>query len=151
MADFFDFHWPLNSSSLLFIAFGLIAAWFCVTQFILWIRTYSMRRRGHLLERIANEYGPIVACVTGDHEAIAVGWNHLHWIDDHDCAISFSLPWSDVTHLKIVDEDPDCMKLCFRLSSNLETRTLSTRDVLQVTELFRLIQAKEMMVDYLAR
>ncbi len=151
MGEFLKFNWPLNGSTLLLTAWGIILIWLILTQLVLRLRRTARQRISQILERAAAAYGPISVFVTGAGEAVAAGSTHLHWIDCQIPAISFSLPLSDVTHLKVIDEDPDLMKLSFRLSSELETRVLCTQDILQATELFRLMQSEAKMVDYLAR
>ena len=151
MAEFLNFNWPFSSLALLIICSGIISAWLIPTLIVVRVRTTKRQRIVRLIEQAAAEHDPIVACVIGDGEAVAVGASHLYWIDCHTPTISFSMSLDEITHLKIIDEDPNVMKFSFRLASKLETRVLRTRDVLQATQLFRFIQSQGKAIDYLAR
>jgi hypothetical protein len=151
MGELPQLDWPLHGLTLLAGAWAVILIWLVVTTLVLAQRRSSQRKIVRLLEDVVGTCGPVSVYLPGEGEAVAVGPTHFHWIDCVSPGISFSLPLDDVTHLKVIDDDPGVMKLSFKLSGQVETRVLRTRDILQATLLFRLMQEQGKMIDYLVR
>jgi hypothetical protein len=151
MGEFLKFTWPLNAYSLIASAWMVILTWLVVTQIALFFRRSLRQGLIKVLTDINSDFGAISVFVTGDHEAVAIGSRYLHWIDCDVPSVSFSLPLDEISHFKVIDEDPQRMMFAFKLTDGLETRVLTTRDILQTAELFRLMQDNSKIIDYRTR
>lgn len=141
---------PLPQFEFFAVLAAIMSGWAAVTHWVLYRRGAYRRRIGAVVADLAKAYGPITCLVPGDQDAIAVGTVHVHWLSyvPEPHAV-FSVPIQRIAHLTVVDSGPKVMTFSLRLVSGMDTRVLSTVDVVQAHQLIQFMNSTGRAIEFL--
>ncbi len=141
---------PLPQFEFYAVLAAIVLGWAAATQWVLYRRRAYRRRIGAVVTDLAKVYGPIICLVPGSHDALAVGTTHVHWLAYGQVPrASFSLPLPRIAHLTVIDSGPKEMTFSLRLVSGIDTRVLSTVDVVQAHQLIQFMNTTGRAIEYL--
>jgi len=144
--------WPLSAWQTVVISGGIFLA--------LWGPAFlkTTLRRGEFaralrggLHGFTEQYGPVILTVPGNTGELWLCHADIHMYGSLEGALIATAPVSDVTHLKIIDQNRKSVTFRLRLRGEIDTPVLETTAIARFANLFQLLVGQGKQVLYLQR